>query len=172
MYRVIIALIIFIIASYIGFYYGESFKKRCLDLKECYKALLMLNNQIIYNNTPIIQSFTNIKHVLRYPYDKVLEEVICILNAEKADNIFEAFLKSSIIYEGDIYLKDEDKKIIKDLACQIGTTETYGQEKIINLALENIKVNIKEAEELSKNNCKMYRYLGVCFGLMLAILII
>ena len=31
---------------------------------------------------------------------------------------------------------------------------------------------IKEAEELSKNNCKMYRYLGVCFGLMLAILII
>ena len=54
----------------------------------------------------------------------------------------------------------------------MGDTGIYGQEKIFNLALENIKLNLEEAAKEAGKNAKLYRELGMCFGAMTAILII
>ena len=72
----------------------------------------------------------------------------------------------------EVYLNKEDKDILGDFLKSLGYSGVYGQEKIFNLALENLKINIKEAGEESKKNTKLYRYLGMCFGAMISIFLL
>ena len=46
--------VIFLSCTYIGFYYGEVYKKkRSTQLNNVLKATLFLNNKVIYANTPM-----------------------------------------------------------------------------------------------------------------------
>ena len=51
---------IFIIFSYIGFMYGETFRKRQNQLKEILKTLIILKNDVLQCATPIEEAFGNL----------------------------------------------------------------------------------------------------------------
>ena len=86
--------------------------------------------------------------------------------------LYKAFKEAYLKREEEFYFSKEDKHVLKDFFKSLGSTYVYGQEKVFNLALENLKINLSEALELSKKNTKMYRYFGVCIGAMLLIFII
>jgi stage III sporulation protein AB len=172
MIKLMLIIVVFIIVSYIGFIYGESFKKRLEDIKECYKAIMLLNNQIVYTSTPLPEAFEIIAPKLRSPYSDMLVSVATSLCEGNNDNVYQAFVYSYNQNRENIFLKNEDLKVIKDLLNSLGDISSYGQEKIFKLALENLKANIDEAKELSNKNTKLYRYVGICLGAMIAILLI
>lgn len=103
------------------------------------------------------------------PFKEVILESVKNLSD---DGLYKAFKKAYLKKEEEFYFYKEDKNILKDFLKSLGSTYSYGQEKVFNLALENLKVNLQESLELSKVNTKMYRYLGVCFGAMILIFII
>ena len=164
MYKSIIILLIFVTISLIGFSYGQKFKKRYAELKECNKWIILLKNEILFNNSPLPEALMRISYKMLFPYDKLLKNMVDILIAGNIDTPYDAFILAMGPLENEMYLTDDDLNIIKELTMCLGDTGIYGQEKIITLALNSMTENLKDAKDICKKNTKLYGYLGVCIG--------
>lgn len=169
MLKIIAIVIIFLSSTYLGFYYGETFRKRSKQLNSVLKSVMFLSNEVMYSNTPLPEA-------LNYVSIKVEDPVSCVLfnvgkRLENGDtmSVYEAFKEEYTKSKTDFNLYEEDKNIIKDFLKGLGESGIYGQDKLFNLTIENMKFNCKSADELAKRNSKMYRVIGMCLGAMIAI---
>lgn len=172
MAKLMLIITVFTIFSFLGYIYGESFRRRFFNLQECYKVILLLQNEVIFNITPLPEALNYVGNKSKEPFNKLLTNVSEDLVQGDTGNVYLAFKDNYKSVEGESYLKKEDKTIISDFLKSLGDSGVYGQEKIFKLALENIKINVKEAGEDAKKNTKLYRYLGMCFGAMISIFLI
>lgn len=172
MLKLILGFCIFLISAYIGFAYGETFRKRQSQLKEVQKALTILENDVIYGTTPLPEALENLSHKVSRPINCFIESVAKRLIKGDVESVYDGVLEEFMKFENEFYLHDEDKKVMEDFFKTLGESGVYGQEKIFMLAIEGIKVNLNDADENAKKNIKLYRYLGVCLGAMIGIFII
>ncbi|MPL93623.1 Stage III sporulation protein AB [bioreactor metagenome] len=172
MLKITAVIIIFLSCTYIGFYYGESFKKRSRQLNSILKSVLFLNNEVMYTNTPLPEALKYISLKVESPVNYVLSNVSDKLLKSESTSVYEAFEKEYKKNKSEFYLQDEDKRIVKDFLRSLGESGVYGQDKLFNLTIENMKLNCKSAEESAKKNIKMYRVLGICIGAMISIFLI
>jgi stage III sporulation protein AB len=170
--KITAVIIIFLSCTYIGFYYGESFKKRSRQLNSILKSVLFLNNEVMYTNTPLPEALKYISLKVESPVNYVLSNVSDKLLKSESTSVYEAFEKEYKKNKSEFYLQDEDKRIVKDFLRSLGESGVYGQDKLFNLTIENMKLNCKSAEESAKKNIKMYRVLGICIGAMISIFLI
>lgn len=172
MLKLMFLLMIFIISSYLGFIYGETFKKRHDQLKEILKALSILEGEIMYGSTPLPEALDNISSKVREPLSKVIKGVKEKLICGNVESVYEGFIEEFLVLEDEFYFNESDKRILGDFFKSLGDSGVYGQGKIFALAIEGIKLNIEEANDIAKRNTKLYRYLGICFGAMVTIFLI
>lgn len=172
MFRFIVIFTVFISCIYIGFYFGEIYRYRSLELKDFQKALMLMNTEVLYSNTPLPLALLNISYKLENPFSKVFKEVSEMLENGKVNGVHEGFNKSYCCHQEEFHLKGDDLNIIKDFFFSLGESGVYGQEKIFNLTTEELKRKYIEAEEECKVNRKMYRGIGVCVGAIIAIFFI
>ena len=172
MLKLMFLLMIFIISSYLGFIYGETFKKRHDQLKEILKALSILEGEIMYGSTPLPEALDNIRFKVRDPLSKVIKGVKDKLICGNVESVYEGFIEEFSVLEDEFYFNESDKRILGDFFKSLGDSGVYGQGKIFALAIEGIKLNIEEANDIAKRNTKLYRYLGICFGAMVTIFLI
>ena len=172
MLRNIMIFLMFLICTFIGYFIGENYKRRSIHLKEMQKALLLLNNEILYSNTPLPNALFEIGNKVSEPISFIFIEMASILAEGNISSVYESF---EIAYEknkDNISLNKDDYKIINDFFKTLGNSGVTGQERIFSLALDNIDINYKEAKKLEKENIKLYRTLGLSIGAMLAIFFI
>lgn len=172
MLKLIFIISIFIISTYIGFAYGETFKRRKDELKEVLKALTILENDIVYGATPLPEAFEKLSHKLCEPCSLFVKAITNRLIKGDVESVYDGAIKEFASLENKFYLYAEDKKIMDDFFKSLGESGVYGQEKIFSLAIEGIKMNLREANESARKNIKLYRYLGICLGTMIIIFII
>lgn len=171
MLKLIAIVIIFFSCIYMGFYYGENFKRRNKNLNDILNSLLILNNEVIYGNTPVPEALKYISKKTSYPLSELLSNVsIKLINGDSM-SVHHAFKDEYVKLKEDFYILDEDKKILSDFTRALGESGVYGQDKIFNLTIENIKINTKKSEAIASKNTKMYRSLGVCIGAMIAVVL-
>ncbi|MFL7795334.1 stage III sporulation protein SpoIIIAB [Clostridium chauvoei] len=169
MLKIIAILIIFLACTYIGFYYGENFKKRSSQLSEILKGLLLLNNEVMYTNTPLPEALRYVALKVDYPLRNLLLKVSENLVKGECESVYEAFKTEYKKEKHEFRIIEEDTLIISDFLKSLGESGVYGQDKIFNLAIENIKGNCKTSEVIASKNTKMYRALGLCIGAMLSL---
>lgn len=172
MLKIIFAVCIFLISSYIGFSYGETYRKRQNQLKEILKALTILENYIVYGTTPLPEALENLSHKTCDPIRKFINAITDRLIKGDVESVYEGVLEEFVLLENEFYLHNEDKKVMEDFFKSLGDSGVYGQDKIFSLAIDSIKINLQDADENAKKNIKLYRYLGVCFGAMIVIFLI
>jgi len=172
MLKLIIGISILIISTYIGFAYGETFRRRKDELKEILKALTILENDIVYGTTPLPEAFVNLSDKVCKPLSNFIEAIANRLIKGDVESVYEGVIEEFALIENEFYLYTQDKKIMADFFKSLGDLGVYGQEKMFSLAIEGIKMNLKDADESAKKNVKLYRYLGICFGAMIIIFII
>ena len=172
MLKLVLIFMLFLTTSYIGFSYGETFRKRYDELKEILKILIILQNEILYGSTPLPEALSNIQKKASKPVSTLIDNVNKKLYDGEAESVYSAFKSEYVLLEDEFYLSESDKNCLIDFIKSLGESGLYGQEKIFNLAIENIRSNLKEAEEESKKNIKVYRYLGICIGAMITIFLI
>ena len=114
MLKIIGITIIFLSCTYIGFYYGESFKRRSKQLKMISKALMFLNNEVIYSNTPLPEALNYIAIKVESPINNILSNVSKSLENGKFKSVYEAFYEEYHNNKSNLNLYEEDKIIIKD----------------------------------------------------------
>ncbi|NLL31344.1 MAG: stage III sporulation protein AB [Clostridiales bacterium] len=172
MLKVISCAVIFLSCTYIGFYYGEVYKRRSIQLNNVLKATLFLNNEVIYANTPMPEALKYISYKVDSPIRDILVKVSEKLLLGESNSIYESFKEEYKNMSSDFRLNKEDLRVIKDFLKSLGESGVYGQDKLFNLTIENLKINCGSAEEIAKKNVKMYRSLGICIGAMIVIFLI
>lgn len=172
MLKVVAVVIIFFACTYIGFYYGENFNRRYRNLNDILNSLLILNNEVIYGNTPVPQALHYVSQKVSYPLGTLLLNVSEKLKNGESLTVHHAFKEEYNKIKEEFFILDEDKKILSDFTRALGESGVFGQDKIFNLTIENIKINCKKSESIANKNTKMYRCLGVCVGAMIAIFLI
>lgn len=173
MCKILLMITVFVVCSIIGYEIGQKYVKRLKQLREYKKIIILMQNEVLYNNTMIPEAMKVISEKVSEPFNTILYEASKeISQGDNEDNLSEIVKKIYKNNEEKFYLITSDISLIKDFIKYLGDTGIYGQEKIFNLALENIKINIEEAVQSAAKNSKLYRELGMCFGAMIAILII
>lgn len=172
MFKFISLLFIFIIISCCGFMYAEVFTKREMQLKAILKILLSLKNEIVYLSVPLEEALLNIGSKADEPFKNLIKAMREDLQKNEADSVYEIVKEEYKKIDNELYLKENDIKILADLFKGLGESGVYGQEALMNMTEQEIKINIAEAEEISKKNVKLYRYLGICIGAMVVIFLI
>ena len=162
----------FIICTFIGFFLGENYKKRSIQLKEFQKGLLLLSNEIIYANTPLPDGLLEISKKVSDPVSEIFSDMSFALENGYTGSIYESFENAYEKTKEKINLTSDDNKIISDFFKTLGSSGVTGQDKIFKVALDNIDINYKEAKKFEKENIKLYRTLGLSIGAMLAIFFI
>lgn len=172
MLKIAISIIIFIVCSYVGFEYGEVYKKRSMQLKEVLKSLSILQNYILYGTVPLPEAFDLLSEKIIIPLSYISKGLSQSLYENKVETVYDGVFKEYEVYKDEIYLNNDDLKVLSDFFKSLGESGVYGQEKIFTLAIESIKVNLKDSNEEMKRNVKLYRYLGACIGGMIGIFIL
>lgn len=172
MIKFFLLLIIVITSSYIGYLYGNRFRKRAIQLNELLKSIIDLQNEITYTLTPLPEAFINISAKVKEPLNEMIRLIGYSLENNSVDNVYSACKASIMQCNVNLSLLKEDTEIMLDLCKSIGGTGIDGQVKIFALAIERTKNNLLKAEKESDRYSKMYQYLGVCAGLMIAICLV
>jgi stage III sporulation protein AB len=170
--KIMLIIVIFSLCASIGYIYGESFRKRYVILKESYKCITILENEVVFNNTPLPEAFMDIANKTKKPLSLLLSNVSENLIKGVENDVYSAFKNSYMNLDKEFFYEREDKSVLEDFVRSLGESGIYGQEKIFKLALNNLRINIDEAYELSKKNTKLYRYLGICIGIMISIFLL
>ena len=133
---------------------------------------MLLNNEIIYSNTPLPTALFDVGNKVSEPISNVFIKMANMLDEGTSNSVYESFEKAYLENKEKLSLNSDDYKILEDFFKTLGSSGISGQEKIFSLALENIDINYKEAKKKEKENIKLYRTLGISIGAMLAIFFI
>jgi len=76
------------------------------------------------------------------------------------------------IHTADCGIADSERKIIEDFFNRLGTTERQGEVSRAELCLSLLKEKNKIISEETVKKAKLYRILGICGGLFLAIIFV
>lgn len=167
-----ILILIIIISTYIGFAYGGIFNNRVQQLKEIQKSLIYLQNEILYNSTPLPEALFTLGIKVKSPFNELFTKASTRLMNGSCVNVKEAFFKIYVEEKEKYYINIEDQNLISDFLGSLGESNLYTQDKLFNVTMKNLELNIKDAEEIAKKNIKVYRSLGISIGFMIAIFLI
>ena len=79
MLRNVMIFLMFVICTFIGYFYGENYKRRSIHLKEFQKSLLLLSNEIIYANTPLPDALLEISKKVSEPISDIFSDMAFLL---------------------------------------------------------------------------------------------
>lgn len=170
--KIFFLIIIVLLSSYIGYLYGEGFKNRLMQLRELKRALIDFENDIIYVYTPLPESIGRVGEKSKSPIKEFWETISKKLKNNEVNNVYLAFYESINEHKKDMNLKGKDYDILLDLSKSLGETNIDGQISIFNLAKEKLDYELSIAEDECNKNTKVYRYLGVGVGAMIAIFLL
>ena len=165
-------LIIVLLSSLIGYLYGEGFRNRLSQLRELKRALIDFENDIVYTYTPLPESIESIDLKAKSPIKELFNEISFKLKNNEVENVYMAFKESINEHKKEMNLRNKDFEILLDLSKSLGETNVEGQIKIFNLAKEKLDIELEIAEDECNKNTKVYRYLGVAVGAMIAIFLV
>ncbi|WP_426349441.1 stage III sporulation protein SpoIIIAB [Alloiococcus sp. CFN-8] len=172
MLKSIICLSIIILCSILGYSFGERYKRRVYSLRELRRAVLQLQNEILYTFTPLPEAIEHIYEKSSGEIKMFFLDLADILKRGSCESVYAAYIEAYKSHCDKLFLSSSDELLVSDLFKSLGEVDIIGHEKIFNLFLETVKGPIEESEELMKKNLKMYRYLGVCVGLGIVIIIL
>lgn len=172
MLKLILLIGMFSIISYIGFLYGESFRKRQNQLKEILKTLLLLKNDVLQCATPFAEALGNLEKKIDEPIYGFIKDTKNILSKSDTDSIYEAAIGAYKNMKDQFNLDECDLKLMGDFFKLVGNSGVYGQEGLFNMIMEELKIHLEDASEAANKNIKLYRYIGMCLGAMTVIFLI
>ena len=111
MVKIILIISIFSMFTFAGYIYGESFRKRLLNLNECYKGVLLLQNEVVFNTTPLPEALYEISKKSKEPFNKLISNVSSDLENGEIGDVYIAFIRNYEDVKEEVYLNKEDKDI-------------------------------------------------------------
>lgn len=157
--------------SLVGLKLSLNLSNRRKDLIQLNKAVHILESEIMYVYTEIPEIFLKIGLESNDYIGNIFKSAGEGLTNGKYDDITFALKSSVEEYEDITYLEKKDLNIIFDLGSVLGQWDLEAHRKGFLITKKNIQENLDEAKSKEIKLSKMYKVLGVSFGLTICILL-
>jgi stage III sporulation protein AB len=95
-----------------------------------------------------------------------------MLRDKKKNSVYEAFTDTYNQLKSDLYFDKEEIGVISSFMQSLGNSDIEGQKKNFNITIKKLESFEKRAEEIRTKNEKLYRYLGLSFGVLVVIILV
>ncbi|MCQ2559360.1 MAG: stage III sporulation protein AB [Clostridia bacterium] len=152
-----------------GYVLSREYARRPPELKAWLTVLQRLETEISYAATPLGEALAKIAPHSGCQIQAAVQQAADLLNrGHSAAEAFDQALESTYARSS---LRISDLGILNNLALALGISDCQDQIRHLQLAGEQLKVEIVQAEEEARKNVKLYNYLGVCSGIALVLLV-
>lgn len=169
--KYIILFLIFLGVAFIGNIFSRKYKNRVEELKSLKEAYNILESKIKFTYEPLADIFEEISDILKNKNN--IYKIFRNTSIGMKNNDFQTAWENSINENrANLNFNEQDIKVLQGLGNMLGKTDVQGQLGEINLNMNFIDTQIREAENEQIRNEKMHRSLGTIIGLAIVIILI
>lgn len=172
MLKLIGGLAIIIATTSIGYVYSMVYEERVKQLRELQYALNILESEIIYSTTPIVDALKAAADNSKTAIGVMLVKISELLSQRSVSSIYDAYVKASKELKNQLYLEKEEKETIGSFVHSLGSADIEGQKKNFNITVKKLEGFEKKAEVSRDKNAKLYRYIGLFGGVLIVLLLV
>lgn len=166
MVKFIVSALIVYVCTYIGIYQAKKFELRENELIKLKNSLAFLKSKIEYTYETIQEIFTQISKSIYLHDDNIFIETVKKLEHLDINTAW----REAVSEENK--LKNEDKEILYMFGKLLGQTDKNGQISEIEISQSFIEKQIEKAGQEKNKNVKLYKTLGIAFGLGIVIILV
>lgn len=165
--------VVFFIFVSMGFFVSAQMEKRLGQLKSLERGLSFMEREIDYHGSSLSDVLRHTAGRIEHPWNLFFERAGEALKTEKeGKNNPEAVFQKELDKVRPYHPWDKDLEVLKALGKRIGSLDKKMQLLELCEAKEEMKRQIREAEEEKGVKGKLYRTLGLCMGFLGVILIL
>lgn len=171
--KIIGALMIIISGTMTGIDLSNRFVTRIKQLTQIKKMLILISGEIKYNNSNIrfaLEKISSNADPFISNFLKMVYEKLDNLNGTDIYNIWKECGQQ--YFSNESCLNEQDIKKIIEIGEFLGITDRETQINNFELYLEQIQIDITEAEKMRENKCRVYKTIGTMAGMLISVVII
>lgn len=172
MLKLIGSILVIASTSLAGFYYSKTFLERLKQIREMQYALTMLESEIIYSSSPLTEALNYIAKRSSSPLKEFFSKFSEKLKNKEVEGILEGFRLTLNEFKTELKFQKDEIDSISSFLKSLESSDLEGQKKSFNITIKKLNDFEKRAHEIMIKNEKLYKYLGVCSGLLVVIILI
>lgn len=158
--------------SCIGFQMAARCAGRPRHLRQIISCLGALKSYIIYACLPLHEALNQSTNGIYGPVAEFFQETAAMLEQNGTLTPQQVINKVLGEMQGILMLNRPEIEVLNVLSANLGVINREEQEKYLSMVIEQLVRFENEAVKIRDLNSKMYRYLGICGGLAIVILLI
>lgn len=170
--RVLGIVIVLLASCGLGFRMSYELIYRIEDLQQIKRVMVMLRGEIKYANAPLTEALYSIASRVPAPWKELLKEMTETMEACDGNTFASIFESMQKKYLGGTSLLPKDRKRLTDFGANLGYLDKEMQLASIDLYLEELEAQIKEAGDKVEKNSRLYRVMGMAVGVLILLIIL
>lgn len=172
MLKLIGSVLVILSTSIVGFYYSRMFSERLRHIRELQYSLTMLNSEIVYSSAPLIQAMEYVASRSKSPIKEFFKTFSEKLMEKNVAGIIEGFEATLTELKGKITFEKDEVDVVGSFFKSLESSDIDAQKSNFNITMKKLEGFEKRAEISMNKNEKLYKYLGVCSGLLIVIILV
>jgi stage III sporulation protein AB len=171
MLKLILCITILCTGAGSGYLMARSFENRVNHLNDIYTAFKVLEAEMNYRRDPLpvlMRRLGNAEGIAGKLFVQVCEG----LDNSYSYDFYGSWKCAVEKVFNESTLKETDKEILAEIGIELGKTDLFNQQGLFNRIYERLKHQIGEAIEEKRTKGKMYKALGVSFGVLTVIVLL
>ncbi|UFT97741.1 stage III sporulation protein SpoAB [Radiobacillus kanasensis] len=165
------ALLLLSATTWVGFEFARKLNERPKQIRQLKNALQILEAEILYGQTPIIEACATVSKQLPKPVSWFFAGFSKDLGKRPGD-LYDIWEKNMNRFWPLSSLGKNEKEILEQFGRTLGQHDFTQQQKHIHLALTHLDRELQEAIDYQYRYSKMAKSLGVLTGLLVILLLI
>ena len=168
MLKIMGLMMIVLTGSLSGIYFSQKLSEKLQFLEECIEFMMIVETEIRYTRLYIPEI------ICKYEGEKSFRLClkICLDYIKSGLELPSAWTKAFLSKKYAPLINDEQRRIIIDFGCGLGTNDIDGQTAHCRYYQELIKPQVKSAFEDKRVKSRLYVILGTCLGIAVELLLL
>lgn len=164
--------LVLFVSSCVGFQLAARCSGRPQHIRQIISCLGSLKSYITYACLPLNEALIQCSHGIYGPVAEFFHQTATLLEQNGGLSPQQAINTVLDDMKGRLMLKQPELEILSILGANLGIMNREEQGNYLSMIIEQLETFASEAARLRDLNTKMYRYLGICGGLAIVILLV